>query len=389
MFFDRFREALSRLPAGLIRPGPPAHQTAIAAAQAALAAPLPAAFAAFLSSFDGVDLFHEAIVVAGVGPGATRRLQELQAEPDPEPAHPQQKKLLVFAEAVGGDRFAFDDNGRVLRLRGGSDERWRAGGDFERWLDGTIAHQRVLYGADGEFSPDAFEPDGAEVVPVIALRQTERALRACDDSAEWQHERGVALRRLGRLAEAKEAFGRAAALDPENPWPRFDAGRAALELGPATAREARLAFAEAARLEGGAGGARFWIWAARAALLGAEPDEVRACRAAALGADADVASSLRRARDAARDDEDEPDALAEAEALLVALEGEIPSGRARLPVLSGSTAAGPTVASDEARSVRARPAAPASTRRTPPRNPRRPRPAAGRPRGGPPSGSRR
>ena len=372
MFFDRFREALSRLPAGLLRPGPPADATAITAAEAALRVKLPPSFAAFLRSFDGIDLFHEAIVVAGVGPGAARRLDQL-GEPD-------EKGALVFAEALGGDRFAFDDHGRVLRLRGGSDERWRAGGDFERWLDGTIAHQRILYGPDGEFSPDAFEPDGAEVVPVIALRQTERALRACDDSAEWHHERGVALRRLGRLVEAKEAFARAAALDPDNPWPRFDAGRAALELGPASAREARLAFAEAARLEGGVAGARFWIWAARAALLAADPQEVKACRAQALAGDPDLASSLRRARDAARDDDDDADAAGEAEALLDALEGAIPPGRARLPVLNGG----------DVRGVSATPlAAPTSARQTPPPPPRRPRPATQRPRAAPRRGSRR
>jgi len=380
------------LPAGLIRPGPPADQTAIAAAETRLGAEekagtklkLPPAFAAFLRSFDGVDLFHEAVVVAGVGPAAARRLHELR---DPEASdHAEMKNLLVFAEAVGGDRFAFDGDGRVLRLRAGSDERWRSGGDFERWLDGTIAHHRILYGPDGEFSPDAFEPDGAEVVPVIALRQTERALRACDDSAEWQHEQGVALRRLGRLAEAKDAFARAAALDPENPWPRFDGGRVALELGPATAREARLGFSEAARLEKGEAAARFWVWAARAALLGAEPDQVRVCRAAAVAAEPDVASSLRRARDAAQDDEDDPDALAEAEALVAALEDDIPTGRARLPVLSGSGAAG-----DQKRAVSARPAESRtkSARRTQPPVPRRPRPATGRPRAGPRSGSRR
>lgn len=381
MFFDRFREALSRLPVGLIRPGPAASAADLAAAEARLGRKLPASFAAFLRSFDGVDLFHESIVVGGAGPGAMRSLDDLR---DPElPDH------LVFAEALGGDRFGFDGEGRVLRLRGvpPDQECWRAGGDFEHWLDGIVAHQRVLYGPDGEFSPDAFEPDGAEVMPMIALRQTERALRACDDSAEWHHERGVALRRLGRPAEAREAFLRAAALDPENPWPRFDAGRAALQLGPGTAREARQAFSEAARLEAGEARARFWVWGARAALLGGEPDQVAACRAHALADDPDIGAALARARDAARADED-AEALAEAEALLAALEGPIPAARARLPVLSGPPPAPPAGVRAPKKVPQPGPA-PGSARRTPPPDPRRPRPAGRRPRGGPRPGSRR
>jgi hypothetical protein len=388
LFFDRFREALSRLPAGLIRPGPTASDGDVAAAEARLGKTLPPSFAAFLRSFDGVDLFHESIVIGGVGAAATRPLADMR--------DPQLPGALVFAEALGGDRFAFDGDGRVMRLRGAApdQERWRSGGDFERWLDGIIAHQRVLYGPDGEFSPDAFEPDGAEVVPLIALRQTERALRACDDSAEWHHERGVALRRLGRLGDARAAFARAAALDPQNPWPRFDAGRAALELGPATAREARLAFSEAARLEVAESRALFWVWAARAALLGAEPEQVSACRAHAVAEDPAIGAALRRARDAAAADDD-AEALAEAEALLAALEGPIPSARARLPVLSGGPppdpAAGvrvPTKVAPPAPPQKKAPA-PASTRRTPPPDPRRPRPAKRRPPGGPRPGSRR
>ena len=177
MFFERFREATARLPDGLIRPGPPASASAIAAAEARLGGALPAAYASFLRSFDGADLFHEAIVVAGVGPAAPRALLALNSGGEPRPE-------LVFAEAVAGDRFALDEGGRVLRLRVDSDERILAGSGFECWLDATIARERVLYGPDGEFAPDVFDEDGEEVAASVVLKQTERALKVDPGSAE-------------------------------------------------------------------------------------------------------------------------------------------------------------------------------------------------------------
>jgi tetratricopeptide (TPR) repeat protein len=227
----------------------------------------------------------------------------------------------VFAETAAGDRFAFDPDGRIRRLRAGSAERALAGSSFGRWLDATVAREQLLYGPDGEFAPDAFDADGEEVVPVVALRQAERALRADPGSAEAQHERGVALRRLGKPAAALEAFAAATALDPDNPWPWFALGRVALELGDRG--RAAEAFRRAAR----------------------EPS---------------LAEGLRRAAGQAAADGDAA-ARAEAEALLAALAAAA-AGTApvRLPVLS-------------------EPAAPPR----PPARPRRPRPA-GPPRSGSP-----
>jgi tetratricopeptide (TPR) repeat protein len=263
MFFERFRDALSRLPVGLIRPAPPASAEAIAVAEARLGRALPPAYASFLRSFDGADLFHEAVVLAGVGPGAPRALAVLAAGPDEAAARAHDGDLtfagapasdLVFAEAVAGDRFALDVEGRVRRLRAGSDERSVAGSSFEAWLDATVARERLLYGPDGEFADDVFDEDGEEVRPAIVLRQAERALRADPGSADAHHERGVALRRLGRLDAAVEAFSQATALDADNPWPWFDLGRAALDGGDPP--RALVGFREAAAREAGPAGAR-------------------------------------------------------------------------------------------------------------------------------------
>ncbi|HVU50957.1 MAG TPA: tetratricopeptide repeat protein, partial [Polyangia bacterium] len=224
MFFERFREAAARLPDGLIRPAPPAPPAALAAAEAQLGRALLPEYASFLRSFDGADLFHEAIVVAGVGPAAPRALLALNDAG-------AERRELVFAEAVTGDRFAFDEGGRVLRLRVDSDERIVAGSGFERWLDATIARERVLYGPDGEFAADVFDEDGEEITAAVVLKQAERALKVDPASAEAQHERGIALRRLGRLERALEAFAAASALDPDDPWPWFDFGRTAVDAG--------------------------------------------------------------------------------------------------------------------------------------------------------------
>ena len=335
LFFDHFRAALSRLPAGLIRVRPPAAEADLARAEAALGHALPEPYAAFLRSFDGADLFNETVSIAGVGADATLRLEELAQDRPGE---------LVFATAAAGERFALDADGHVVRYDAGTDERARAGSSFSRWLDATVAREQVLYGPDGEYEDDVFEPSGEEVTPVVALRQAERALKQDPGAAGDAHARGLALARLGRLEAAAGALDDAANLDPENPWPWFDLGRVALELGRAD--QAVAAFRQAAAHDPGAEGARFLAWAARAAARGDEADRLRA---EALKRDPDLPDSLARAATAAEED---PEAHAEAAALLAAMTpGSAP--RLRLPVVRGPAAPPP-----------------------PPDRPRRPRPAA-------------
>jgi len=355
MFFERFREATARLPDGLIRPAPPAPPAALESAEARLGAPLPAEYASFLRSFDGADLFHEAVVVAGVGEAAPRALLALNDGAGLE---------LVFAEAVAGDRFALDGRGRVLRLRAGSDERIVAGSSFERWLDATVARERILYGPDGEFAPDVFDDDGEEIAAAVVLRQTERALKVDPGSAEAQHDRGVALRRLGRAERALEAFAAASALDPDDPWPWFDFGRTALAAGRDLSR-AREAFERAAALEAGPSGARLLAWAARAALLaGHEADAARA-RSAALARDPALLEALARAEAHAALEGDE-DARAENESLRLAL-APASSARRSLPIAKAEGSPTPPRARPPRPAPAGRPRAGASRKAGPPR----------------------
>jgi tetratricopeptide (TPR) repeat protein len=321
LFFDTFRTALARAPAGLVRPGPPATPADIAAAERALGRPIPESYTAFLRSFDGAELFHESVVLGGVGAGA-RSLVDANRPPMPPALAPGE---LVFAETSGGDRYAFDTAAppRVVHVRAGSDERWLASASFPRWLDALMARELILYDPEGEFLLEAFEPDGEELTPTFALRQAERALRKDPDSAESHHDLAVALRRCGRLARAREHFARATELDPENPWPWFDRGRSELAESAAAALGS---FRRAAETAPGPQGAHFFVWAARAAAeagLAAEADQARKD---ALARDPDVLAALQRAVDASTENDDD-DAHAEAQRLVESL-----SPRRRLPL---------------------------------------------------------
>ena len=320
-FFDRFRSAMARLPTGLIRARPPAEAEDVARAEAALGRPLPETFASFLRSFDGADLFHESVLIAGVGAGAPRLLTELGQD------HPDE---LVFAEALSGDRYAIDGAGRVLRHDPDAEERALAGTSFERWLDATVAREQILFGPDGEYAPDVFDPAGQEIVPTIALRQAERALKLDPGAADAEHARGLALARLGRRDAALAAFRAATELDADNPWPWFDLGRTALALEkPAVALPAfRQAAAGASE---GPTAARLLAWAVRAAANADDEKAVAKLRAEAIARDPQLVDGLKHAASSAGEDADE-EAREEAVALLEAVAPGTPVPR-RLPVV--------------------------------------------------------
>jgi tetratricopeptide (TPR) repeat protein len=316
-FFDRFRSAIARLPAGLIRTRPPAAADDIARAAATLGRPVPDSYASFLRSFDGADLFHESVVIAGVGAGAPRLLTGLAQDRPGE---------LVFAEALSGDRFALDEAGRVLRYDPGADERALAGSAFHRWLDATVAREQILFGPDGEYAPDVFDPTGQEIVPAIALRQAERALKVDPGAADAEHARGLALARLGRPEAALAALRAATELDADNPWPWFDVGRTALALGRAGIALPAFRRAAAAASEAPTA-ARLLAWAARAAVAASDDNAVAALRAEALARDPRLVDGLVRSAGEADDE-----ARAETLALLEAVAPGTQAPR-RLPVV--------------------------------------------------------
>ena len=115
------------------------------------------------------------------------------------------------------------------------------------------------------------------------------------------------------------------------------------------AREALEAFERAGRAEPGEAGAQFWIWGARAALLLGLPDRLGECRREALARAPELSAALHRARDEAAGSED-PHELAEAQALLEALEKAPGTARARVAVVT--TEAGPAPGRPKAKTPR-------------------------------------
>jgi tetratricopeptide (TPR) repeat protein len=218
----------------------------------------------------------------------------------------------------------------VLRYDPGAEERALAGSTFPRWLDATVAREQILFGPDGEYAPDVFDPSAQEILPTIALRQAERALKVDPESADAAHARGLALARLGRREAALGAFAAATELDADNPWPWFDLGRTALALGKPAA--ALPAFRRGAAAVGEpASAARLLAWGVRAAVASGDGAAAEALRAEARAKDAALVEHLVRSASAAGEDADE-DARDEAIALLEAVAPGTKVPR-RLPVV--------------------------------------------------------
>jgi hypothetical protein len=265
LYFEELRTAEARLPAGLVRLGPPASDTDLESVQAQLGRRLPRSLVDLLRSFDGADLFHESVVLCGVGGQAARSLIVANTGAPPPRLHPEE---LIIGETPTGELFVLEpddpdaaDDPRVFRLSPDADERWLVGSSLARWLASTLAHEQLLYGSDGEFLLDAFEEDGEELTPDFAVRQAERALKKDQQSALYHYELGLAHRRLGRHQLARASFAAAAALDPPNPWPWFDLGRSERQLGQM--RQAAAAFECAAEASSGGERGRFLVWSAR------------------------------------------------------------------------------------------------------------------------------
>ena len=193
-----------------------------------------------------------------------------------------------------------------------------------------IAREQILFGPDGEYAPDVFDPSGQEVTPTIALRQAERALKIDPGAADVEHARGLALVRLGRQDAALAAFRAASELDAGNPWPLFDLGRTALALDKPAAAAARVPPGGGRHARGRHRGAPAGLGRARGG-RGRRRAAAAALRAEALARDPRLIEGLTRAASAAGEDADD-EARDEEIALLEAVAPGTPVPR-RLPVI--------------------------------------------------------
>lgn len=340
LFFEALRTAESRLPAGLVRLGGPARDSELLAAEERIGRRLPEALKDLLRSFDGADLFHETVVICGVGPDALRSLADSNLPPLPPKLHTEE---VIIGQSSTDELFAMepDDDGvredaRVFRLHADAEERWLVGSSLGRFLESTLAHNQLLYGPDGEFLLEAFEEGGEELTATYALRRAERALKKDPQAAIYHHEAGLALRRMGRHQEARKAFGTAAALDPANPWPWFDLGRSERTLGQLSEAAAAFECAGEASLGGARG--RFFAWSARCFFEAGERDTATRLLDEARRGHPTLAAELRRAADEANDEASdaaggpEDETPRDAEELATLVETGRPPPR-RLPVV--------------------------------------------------------
>lgn len=217
----------------MIRIGAPASSNDVGDAARALGRKLPQQLEKFLRSWNGADLFQESVRLYGVD---NEFGSLVRANTELRPPGLAQSDL-AFGDTSAGELLVLDEHDRVIRLRGLSedegaaqwDERWLAGSNLESWLAATVTHELPLYDSEGEFVMDAFEEDGLALVPTFALKLARKVVKKDPKSAELHHSLAVALRRNEHLDEACAAFAQAARLDPANPWPWFDLGRAHLE----------------------------------------------------------------------------------------------------------------------------------------------------------------
>jgi len=285
-FFERFRSEVARYAEGVHRLGAPAPATAVAG--------LPGELAAFLRSWNGADLFIDALSIhdaAGV-------------ERDGD--------LVVFGATAAGDRLALDAGGAVLRIEEDTGEALVEGTSFARWIEGLIVAEGVLYDREGDFREELFDESGEELLPAVSERRERKALKVDPGAPAPTWRLARALARLGHEGKAIALLRELTARAPRFGWAWFDLGR--LARGAGRLEDAEAAFAAAAEADPAYEHAGYF--AAHAARVAAErgDEAARAGHAArALALDPELARAQRSAAASLLDEGQSADALEAAE----------------------------------------------------------------------------
>jgi tetratricopeptide (TPR) repeat protein len=272
-YFERFREALAGYAEGVHRLGEPASEQAIARAAEELGRAVPEVHLDFLRSWDGVELFHEELVIHGTSILVERNRGEAERAPAD----------LLIAQSSAGDRYFIEgETGRVIEHEGETGLAWAVGSSFARWLDAAMARGGAVYDREGEFREGVFAGD--ELAPEVALKLARRLTRIDPEASKAHYELGKALAEAGQTRPALRALEQAAALDEAAVWAWFDLGRLRLDDGDAAGAEAAFAHASAGDPEYEHTG-YFAAWAARAALAAGDAAAAERHRAHALALD--------------------------------------------------------------------------------------------------------
>jgi len=264
-------DCLAHLAQALQRYAPGVHRLA-SPASFAKASALPAGLSAFYQQWNGADLFHESLRI--------RAVEEVEAD----------LGRWMVAE-LGRDTIHVDREGAVWRLEDDTGDLIHDGTRFDRWLDGWVDGESILYDTDGEFLDFILDEDG-ELTPQAALDREQRAHKRDKKAAGPWWRLARALARQGELAAARAELEGVVAEHPQFGWAWFDLSRISEQLGEADgALEEAVAAAQAdPEYEHTA---YFWAHAARlAATAGDEPRRADLA-ARALARDPDLARTQR------------------------------------------------------------------------------------------------
>jgi tetratricopeptide (TPR) repeat protein len=221
MYFERFRAEVARYVEGVHQLGPPASAAEVRG--------LPTQLGAFLRSWNGAELFVDAVTVF---PAA-------QVARDGE--------RVIFGVTASGDRLALEPNGQVARIEEDTGETLIEGTSFARWIEGFVVAESVLYDREGEFREDVFDETGEELLPEAAEKRERKALKIDPGAPAPAWRLAKSLARLSLEDKARQVLEELVARAPRFAWAWFDLGklrRAADDLAGAEDAYAKAAEAD-------------------------------------------------------------------------------------------------------------------------------------------------
>lgn len=197
-FYESLRTALARSAAFVHTVEAPAKPAELKAAAARLGRPLPASYADFLGSFNGVTLFHESIVLYPIAAV--------------QPVGPAERHLHIGETAEGA--LWLDAAGRLRLVDESAPDPIVCGSEIERWLDATLGRESLVLDRDGEFR-EVFEEDGESLSAVVRRKRAQVGAKRDPGAALYLLEQAELLTEDMDLDGARLLLQKAVALDAQ------------------------------------------------------------------------------------------------------------------------------------------------------------------------------